>query len=241
MPLIQYLEAAKNIFFPPVCFSCSRKITKGLLCLGCYQKIEFIKPGGCRFCLEPLKSNKKGLCRECAKDPPAYSRLISIAYYKNPLINLIRSFKYKNYDFLARYLSNLIIESLKKESGLLGKYDFITSVPMHPFKHTQRGYNQAELLAKEIGKSFKMPYENDIIVEHSFKHSQATLKGTQRRDNVKNAFSAKSSVKGKKIIIVDDIFTTGATIKACACALSEKGTLDILAVTLAKTAPLSDE
>ncbi len=124
---------------------------------------------------------------------------------------------------------------LKRIGFSFAGYDFITSVPMHKDKLKSRGYNQAQLLAKGLSKYFKIPSRDDIIYEINFRPSQARLPQEERQANVQGNFKVRVDLKRTKIIIVDDILTTGSTLKACSTALKEKGTELVTAITLAKT------
>jgi len=126
-----------------------------------------------------------------------------------------------------------MIKNLKKLKINLFDYDFVTSVPLHPTKKKMRGYNQATLLALPIANYFKIPFKNDIIYSERDHKSQTTLSFAERQKNIKNSFAAKINLEGKKIILVDDIFTSGATINACSGILKEKGASKILVLVLA--------
>jgi ComF family protein len=123
---------------------------------------------------------------------------------------------------------------LRIEFNILS-YDLTTAVPMHPYKLKQRGYNQAELLAKSLANYFKIPFRGDIIYKKNNRLPQVNLDRKAREDNIKGSFFVSENLRGKKIILVDDIFTTGCTIKECASELKKKGAENITAITLAKT------
>ena len=124
---------------------------------------------------------------------------------------------------------------LSKTGLSLKGYDFITSVPMHPLKLKERGYNQASLLAKYLANYFKIPCKDDIIYETHHRSSQTKLQKLDREKNIKNAFLVKTDMKNKRIILIDDIFTTGATARSCSQALKDKRAQTITVITLAKT------
>jgi len=230
-----YLAAIKNIFFPSLCLSCEKRINQGRLCLMCQEKIVFLHPPLCRYCSKPLSSNTTGLCRQCYGKIYPYCNVISITAYQEPIVSLIHLFKYKNYDYLANYLCSLMTKHLSTIGFNPCGYDFITAVPMHKDKLKMRGYNQAEILAKQLSNYFKIPLGNDIICDINIRPSQTKLTPTKRLENVKGAFVVKKGVKNKKIIIVDDVFTTGATVLNCAQALRNSGAEAPTVITLAKT------
>jgi ComF family protein len=164
-----------------------------------------------------------------------YDRVISITAYKGSMAELIQLFKYNNYDYLIELFSALMIKHLLRIGFNLSSYDIITSVPLHISKLKDRGYNQSSILAKSLANYFKIPFRDDIIYEKNQRISQTKLEKKEREENVRGAFLVKDAVIDKKIIIVDDIFTTGSTLKECSISFKEKGAKNITAITLSKT------
>lgn len=233
--LKEYLAAARNIFLPALCFNCEAKIKGGYLCKACVEKIEFLYPPLCRLCSKPIDSHKTGLCKDCIGKIPPYEKVICIARYKEPLINLIHLFKYKNCDYLIDLFSHLMHSHLLKLGFNCSSYDLVTSVPMYRGKIRNRDYNQSSLLAQSFANYFKICFKDDIIYELEERISQTKILASKRRENVSNVFCVKSDVTDKKIILIDDIFTTGATTKECACVLKEAGAKEITIIALSKT------
>lgn len=212
-----WLSAAKNVFFPLLCLSCSRKIKEGYLCPECQSQIEILKIPACY-----------------SKIPGIKMKTISSASYKGPLKDLIYHFKYRGCSYLDSLLSQLMIRHLESTCFWLDDSDFIVPVPLSPHKAKMRGYNQAELLARHLANYFKLNLKSDIISSKYVKNSQAKLTPEKRRANVVGKFQAKRSAKNKNIILIDDVLTTGATLSACWQTLKEKGAKNIWAITLAK-------
>jgi ComF family protein len=156
------------------------------------------------------------------------------------MVSLIHHFKYKNYDYLAGLLSSFMAEHLIKIGFEPGRYHFVAAVPLHKDKLKTRGYNQSGLLAKLLSNYFKIPFRDDIIANVNARPSQTQLPKEKRKKNVKDIFVAKETVINKRIILIDDIFTTGSTAKACSKALKERGAQYITVITLAKTVSLSN-
>jgi len=231
----EYIKAFANTLFPKICLYCEKKISKGYLCTVCYKKIFFIKPPLCIYCSSPINHTPNNICKKCTNKLYPYDKIISITAYKEPMITLIHYFKYKNYDFLAKFLSSLMSEHLLNSGFNLNEYDFITSVPAHPTRLKERGYNQAELLGKLLSNSFKIPFKNGIINAKIIKPSQTILHKAEREINVKGSFGVKERMMNKKIILVDDIVTTGSTIKVISEALKKKGADNVTVITLSKT------
>jgi len=117
-------------------------------------------------------------------------------------------------------------------------YHLNTPVPLHKDKLKIRGYNQAGLLAKLLSNYFKIPFRDDIIGNTNIRPSQTKLRKEKREKNVEGAFVVKENLRNKRIILVDDIFTTGSTVNACSKALRERGAEGITVITLSKTLKL---
>ncbi|MCF7870480.1 MAG: ComF family protein [Candidatus Omnitrophica bacterium] len=217
--LKRWIITAKNLFFPLTCLNCKAKIAGGCLCQSCQKQIKFLAPPGC---YSQIKINQNNL------------KIISSYSYRGAIKTLIHLFKYSHYDYLAAALAKLMIEQLDKIGFKPLNYDFITSVPIHPYKIKVRGYNQSKLLAKQLANYFQLPLKDDIISSKYIRNSQTKLSLEKRKENVYGKFTAKDNVKGANILLVDDVFTTGATILACGKALWEKGANKIYGITLAK-------
>lgn len=232
--LDKYLGAIKNLLFPRLCFHCERKITQGYLCRECEEKIVFLSPWGCRYCLSPLTVSSSGTCLKCSEKEYPYQKLISATAYREPLASLIHLFKYENYDYLAEFLSSLIVKHLSKTGFNPEEHQFITPIPLHKDKLKTRGYNQSGLLAKLLSNHFKIPFRNDIICKTDIRPSQTKLPRRERAKNVQGVFTVRKNLEGKNVILVDDIFTTGSTAGSCSRALKEKGAGNITIITLSK-------
>jgi len=230
-----WLKAVTNVLFPLLCLYCGNKIFKGHLCLKCEEKINFLRSPACRCCAEPGALNIAGLCKKCIDKAFSYQQAISVTAYKEPMISLIYLFKYKNCGWLTEFFTSLIIKHLSKIGFNPAEYSVVTAVPMHKYKLKLRGYNQAELLAKSLSNYFKIPFKNDIIRSINAKSSQTKLSQRERRKNVEKTFTVKENLQNKKIILVDDIFTTGATVQACCRELKKCQAGAVTVLTLAKT------
>ena len=233
--LKRYLHTLRDLFFPVICFSCQKKIPAGILCASCQEKISFLKPPLCRRCSLPIKDNSLNYCGSCQGKPAGYHKIISAAIYEEPLSGLIKLFKYRHFDYLGEFLGRLMINHLT-HIGFSGQgYDCLVSVPIHRYRLKARGYNQAGILASLLSNHFKIPLRNDIIEVVQYRPQQAKLSKSQRRKNISKMFTADFSAKNLNLLLVDDIFTTGATVSACAKSLKEKGANLITVLTLAKT------
>ncbi|MFH1504543.1 MAG: ComF family protein [Candidatus Omnitrophota bacterium] len=232
---IGWFEAVQNIFFPHLCLYCENKIPNGFLCSKCEQKIHLLYSPLCQYCSKPIKLSPLNICKECQGKIHPYDRAISAAAYKEPIVSLIRLFKYKNYSWLASFFTQLIIKQLSETDFNPSEYDLIIPVPMHKYKLKMRGYNQAALLAKPLSKYFKIPFEDGIMKSIDFGPSQTKLSRGLRQKNVEKAFTATENLNNKKIILVDDIFTTGSTAASCCRELKNAQSGLITVITASKT------
>ncbi len=175
------------------------------------------------------------ICLQCNKKPKLFfDRVFPVAIYGVVLKGLVHFFKYKKIDYLDRFLAGFLIEKIA-ENDDLKDVDFIIPVPMHWFDKFRRGYNQTELLACEISKTIKVPILSDILVKHKRTVSQTTLSTKERVKNIKGAFKVKNPeiLEGKKVLLIDDVFTTGATLNECSKMLRGAKVKHINALTLA--------
>ncbi|MBU1112915.1 MAG: ComF family protein [Candidatus Omnitrophica bacterium] len=231
----KYLKAFRDLLFPLTCFSCQKKIESSILCNNCQEKISFLKPPLCLCCSQPIAEADDNTCKACREKPVHYQKVISAAKYQEPLSSLIGLFKYQHCDYLGGFLSRLMIQHFINIGFSKQSYDCLIAVPMHPHRLKTRGYNQAEILAGFLSNHFKIPLRNDIIRVAEFRPNQVKLSRAKRQENTQKMFIAAETVKSLNLLLIDDIFTTGATVAACAQSLKEKGAGSITVLTLAKT------
>ena len=224
-----------RIPFPDTCIVCGKVVgDKRYACEKCIDKIEYITPSlKCRTCLGFLYRAENGICGSCIAEKPAYTRLISCIKYKGPVRDTIRAYKFRNRpDFHIGY-SRLACEVLERE----GEYfDAVVCTPLHKNSLKERGYNQSALIAKRIAEYFQVPFFEDLLIKTKHTKRQSELKLAERKKNIKNAFKVHKPkrIKGLKILLVDDIYTTGCTMKEVAKTCVPYAD-EIIAFTLAKS------
>ena len=207
------------------------------LCRDCFNKIELAKNNTCFFCRKITWQGK--ICIGCTRET-GLDRLIAATEYKTSLIReLIKAFKYHYVRELAKILSQLLIKVIENNWSLdIGHWDFIiVPVPLYKIRLRNRGFNQAELLAKEVADYFKLPVETNILKRKIPTIPQAKIKDMEkRRANLKEVFeiSPKPSLEGKIIILIDDVTTTGATLVEAAKILKKSGAKEIWGLVVAK-------
>ena len=172
------------------------------------------------------------LCVSCLREPLPLSWCDAYGEYRASLELLLHALKFRRHDFLDDALASLLEETVRARGDLA--FDAIVGVPMAPAKERRRGYNQAHLLARALGRRLGLRCDMTLLGRAGERATQSTLPKRDRAANVRGAFSAASRVKGKSILVVDDICTTGETLRACATALLREGASRVCAVTVAK-------
>lgn len=210
------LKFVLDLFFPPVCGICG-DFNKDWLCEKCKKKLDLNK----KFVITNIYGKN-------------YEKLIFLYLYED-IRNIILEYKFNGNAYLYHTFCRLILDDneICKE---LKKYDVIIPVPMNKKKKARRGYNQTELIARCLAKELGLEYNNKSLVKIRSNKTQSTLTEKERFENVKNVFEIQNSelLKTKKIILFDDILTTGATIDECSKVLKKNGVNDIVVLTLAK-------
>lgn len=213
---LRFFDKVLNIFFPKKlkCIFCGRDINafdKTPICPDC-QKEEIFNNGKhrCKCCDQPIYT-ESDFCDGCKKDQKYFDKATAPFIYETKVKNLVLKFKNDNAKYLSEPMGKLIAERLKNENML--DFDIIIPVPLSEKSLKKRGYNQAKLLADEIGKILCKPVKDDIVLKVKDTKHQKELGFTDRHQNLKDAFALTNSkdIKGKSVLIVDDVLTTCAT------------------------------
>lgn len=223
------------------CNICSKDIfddNANGICADCRKTLPKIIGQVCFRCGVPIYSIDR-YCDMCKKSKP-YEEARSCYKYRDKIVTLIHNFKFHNAKHLAEDFAKDLCELYKKE-----KYncDIIVPVPMTQSRLNLRGYNQSGLLANELGKLLNLPVDEQNLLKVKDTKSQVGLDFSERKNNLTDAFKTKDKkfFKGKKVLIVDDIFTTGATIECCAKALKKGLASQVFAITIAHTIKENDK
>lgn len=229
------LTAVADLLLPPVCIACRKgSSAHGLLCGDCWTKIDFIAPPLCERLGLPLPydTGSPSLSAAAIADPPVYDRARAAARYSSTMRELIQSFKYgdrhEGVPLFGRWLASAGAE-------LLADADVILPIPLYRSRLWSRRFNQSAMLAQAVGRLTGVPVDCFLLARVKRTHAQVGLTAAQRRKNVAGAFrvtAAKGALRGKHIVVVDDVITTGATAEACARVLKRAGAarVDILAL-----------
>lgn len=226
--------SAVDWLFPPTCGGCSR--TGIRWCDDCQHGFRRITDPVCSRCGSPVSSglilNGNTECHECAAAAPQYTALRSYGVYEDSLRNAILRLKYKGDIGLGEALSKHLIELY---NHLKWDIDLIVPVPLGAHRGKERGYNQSGLIGKPLAYAVHKPFLPKVLQRNRETRSQVGLSAGERRANVAGAFSANQNlVRGRTILVIDDVTTTGSTIGACAQALCEAGASAVYGMTLAR-------
>ena len=228
-----------NLLFPPQCLTCRAMVpTHGTLCLPCWQQVQFITEPCCQCCGYPFDfaMGSEAMCAECLRERPPFARARSAIRYNDASRPLILRLKYQDQTYLARIYGPWLASAGRT---LVESSDIIVPVPLHYWRFVRRRYNQSALLAQALARECALPVLVDALKRTRHTPPQAGLQRKDRLTNVKNAFVAskrgKAAIKGKTVLLVDDVMTTRATIDECTRALLKAGAQCVNIVTLGRT------
>ncbi len=206
----------------------------GSCCRSCWEALPAIPGAKCQSCALPWSGQDPGyVCGACLDDPIPVEWTEAWGAYRGALERVLHSFKFGRHDWFSDPLADLLALRLRDRGDLT--FDAVAAVPMHRKKLRQRGYNQAELLARALSRKIAIPFDGRLLTKSEERVPQSTLPRAERRSNVRNAFLGHQSARGKAILLVDDVSTTGETLRACARALQKRGAARVCAVVVAKT------
>ena len=199
------------------------------LCPLCENSMSRLGPPYCQICAHPAPSGK--LCGECAAAPPAIDGIRAPYLMEGALREGIHALKYRNLRAATPTLGGLLGRWLQS-SRIPG--ELLVPVPLHKRRMRDRGYNQSALLAKEVANRTGLPVAQDVLVRTKDTPPQVSLSHTERVRNVEGSFACVGNVRGKRIILVDDVVTTGSTMSACGTSLRAGGASSVWGVALAR-------
>lgn len=228
----------KDLVFPShiTCDFCNQDLftkPKVPICEKCLENLPYIH-NGCEKCGKPCPDGK---CAICTNTTHYFKKAISVFDYKEPIMHLILNFKYNNQHYLCKSFAYFMYMRYLSTNW---KIDVVIHTPMSPEKKLKRIHNQAELLANEFCKFINLPLCNDVIYRKN-ELSQTFLNREERYQNVLKNLNIKNTnkIKGKNVLLVDDILTTSATCNAISKKLMESGAKNIFVLTLCNVAPKS--
>ena len=203
----------------------------GLWCVACDATLPYLDAPHCPVCALPTSFGE--VCGHCLKEPPLFTRTTAVFGYSFPLDKLIQALKYG--EQLA--LANAFAEKLALRIGNSDLPDCIIPMPLHPAKLRERGFNQSQLLAATLARKLDIELQTNACQRVRDTPAQSGLPWKERRKNVRNAFRCDKDLTGKRVALVDDVLTTGASMNALADAVQQRGASEIQAWVVARTLP----
>lgn len=240
MALIQVNKLYTSILswvIPPTCPVCRVQMTQvDALCQVCWQGLVFVTAPHCQGCGWPLVyDDGVSLCLACMNQSRPFVTGRSAFCYEGIIRDLILRFKHNNAVYLVPFFVRWLLIA---GSDLFNKVDYIVSVPLHRWRLWRRGYNQSTLLARSLARQAGLVCLTNVLIRKRRTESQSHKTKRQRQKNIQGAFAIKKEkqylIKGKRVLLIDDVWTTGATLSESALALKRAGAKEISVLTLAR-------
>ena len=230
-----------DLFLPTSCSYCNSPVADSAVpffCSSCWSDFSCIADPVCPLCGKPFESSEalsrspSHHCLSCRQTPPTFDQAVSIGYFEGPLREAIHQFKYRPCRALGRPLALWMAKNIRPVGGI----DRIVPVPLHTSRLRQRGFNQALILAYELSRTFSLPLSFDNLQRVRPTRPQVELSGTERIKNVAGAFELRwpGEMRDRDVLLIDDVYTTGATMNECARVLKDAGASRVTALTIAR-------
>lgn len=235
-----WTNAGLAFLYPELCQICEAaraKPEEGFVCSECQSTVKPIKRPFCERCGFPYPGSISSTfkCSNCTDQLLYFESARSAVVAKDTMLEVIHRYKYNHALWFEPFLTQLLLKRARPELSA-ADWDWIVPVPLHPAKEREREYNQAERLARPLSAATGIPLNTRVLRRDVPTQTQTWLSREERWANVKGAFSLRRSdaVSGSRIVLVDDVFTTGATTNACARALKAGGAAQVCVWTLAR-------
>ena len=232
--------AALDMLFSRTCEGCGAALDEelGALCWDCRTRIKFVQVPFCERCGDPVAGTVAGPfeCAWCRKAAPAFDWARSAIRYDGEARTWLRRFKYNAGTWLLEDLAGWLLALWRVCPASVRTADFIASVPLHPKRERERGFNQAALLGDALARRVGIPFRGRLLWRRRATETQTHLTAAQRLHNVRGVFTVPwpRTVRGARIALVDDVMTTGATVNECARALKAAGAAAVMVLTVAR-------
>ena len=228
--LAQLWSGLLDLVFPPRCVGCGRE--GGWLCPACLAAVRPVPPPTCAICYESTLGTD--ICSACRRNPLEIDGIRSVSLHKGALREAVHGLKYENQRVLAPAMAGLMRGAMHSH-GLAA--DVLVPVPLHKDRQRERGFNQSALLARAMAQNGEpaLPVDEESLVRVRATASQTTLNRVERRANMAGAFACRDGrLAGKRVLLIDDVCTTGATLEACAVACRAAGAASVWGLTLTR-------
>ena len=236
-------DVVVSVFFPSGCRICERLLTSASrvpLCAECLASFERVPNIICEVCGRPLpglaqKEGEQLLCPACQNRTYAFDRARSFAVYKDAVARAILLLKFEQIEPLGAWFAEQLAEVVRAERERLAG-DVVVPVPLHRERERERGYNQATLLSKPLARKLQLPHQAVLLMRTRARPEKQVLTLEERWQSVRGAFATRPGIQvdNLRVLLVDDVLTTGATLDACARALREAGAKSVIGLTVAR-------
>ncbi len=232
------LRGLVSLFYPPFCAGCAGPVEgEDYLCAKCREKAPRLLPPFCAKCSQSFCGDISGVftCANCADRSLHFDAAVSAYRSRGVVRKLIHEFKYGRQIHLRHQLGQWLSEALKDPRLAGRRFDLIVPVPLHPARQRERGFNQAELLATALHHLTHRPMSR-VLQRTRYTTTQTQFDRSERMENLRGAFRLRrgSNVQGLRMLLVDDVLTTGSTLSECGLTLKDGGALSVHAVTVAR-------
>lgn len=239
--LAQCLSAVQDVLFPATCAGCRRHVSQpGALCAACWPKLRFLEKPWCAVMGTPFPYDmgEGFLSAEAIACPPPFDRVRSAVVYEGLAGRMVQALKYSDRTDLGPWMARWM---LRAGAEFLPDADLILPVPLHRLRFWTRRFNQSAELARPLAKLARIPFEPLGVERVRHTRRQVGLKPEERQRNVRAAFrvppAMKDKIAGKRVVVVDDVYTTGATVGAVARILKRAGAAEVSVLTFARVLP----
>jgi ComF family protein len=234
----RFARAALDVLLPPQCPVCNALVeSEGVLCAECWPDVDFLGPPQCHACGMPFafEMEEGALCAACARDRPPFARARAVMAYGDVSRKMILAFKHGDRTDTAPALGRWLVRA---GAALIADADLVAPVPLHWTRLFQRRYNQAALLAHAVGRRAGLKVIADLVERRRRTRPQVRMGPSARRRNLKGAFRVHpkrlKAIQGRRVLLVDDVMTTGLTAAGCASALLAAGAAAVDVLTVAR-------
>lgn len=214
-----------DLLYPRHCPLCGqvRPFGEGTACEECMKQAEWVREPVCMKCGKPILYEEAEYCQDCVRLPKSYVRGFPVFVYRTSVQEAVAALKYQNQRVYADFFADCMAARYGETLAGLG-IDGLVPVPVHKNRRRRRGYNQAEVLARCLGRRINRPVYPDFLRRIRDTEPQKELNDRQRLENIKSAFKiGENRIKLEQVLLVDDIYTTGATVEACTRVLLAAG------------------
>ena len=236
----QWLDTGLGFFYPEVCQICRQEhatASEGFVCVACWEKVRFIKPPFCERCGLPYEGDITVAfeCNNCREMDFHFTVARSAVVMGELMRKVVHPYKYQRALWFEPFLADLLVRAAGPVLAM-EKWDIIVPVPLHPTKQREREFNQAERLATRLSRATRLPMNTKLLRRVEPTQTQTLLSRVQRAENMQHAFTLRGEAQldGARVVLLDDVFTTGATTSACAKVLLAAGAGNVCVWTVAR-------